>query len=73
VWYTIECLSAHDSERPRVMAMVFRDREAALASACALMSAGFSVSKVEGPGGFRMSRTSLVAYHQSRHRKPDLV
>lgn len=70
VWYTIECRNERERERPQVMPMVFRDKEAALESACALMKAGFSVSRVEGPDGFRMSETSFAAYYQSRLRKP---
>jgi crotonobetainyl-CoA:carnitine CoA-transferase CaiB-like acyl-CoA transferase len=49
--------------------MVFRDREAALDSAYALMKAGFSVLKVEGPDGFQMRETALAAYQQSRRNK----
>ena len=69
VWYTIECCNERERETPRVMPMVFRDKKGALESACALMKAGFAVSKVEGPDGFRMSETSFAAYYNSRLRK----
>jgi hypothetical protein len=70
VWYTIECANERHSEGPHViMPMVFRDREAALDSAYALMKAGFSVLKVEGPDGFQMRETALAAYQQSRRNK----
>ena len=61
-WYTIEYL---DGAQPIVSPMLFRDRASALASACALLEAGFSVSKVTGPE-FEMSRTALKAYHHAR-------
>ena len=70
MWYTIECRDERERERLQVMPMVFRDKEAALESACALMKAGFAVAKVEGPDGFRMSETSFAAYYQSRLHKP---
>jgi hypothetical protein len=72
VWYTIECLDEHNAG-PQIMSMVFPNKEAALANACALMKAGYPVSKVAGPDGFQMSQTSLAAYYQSRHHKPSLV
>jgi hypothetical protein len=69
VWYTIECLNERDASRPHLMSMVFRDKESALASACALLKAGFPVSQVAGPDGFKMTQNSLAAYAQSRQRK----
>jgi hypothetical protein len=58
--------------RPRqvVAPMFFPDKESALASARALLRAGFSVSKITGQN-FEMSHTSLMAYHQARElRQP---
>jgi hypothetical protein len=48
-----------------VSPMFFPDKESALASARALLRAGFSVSKITGPN-FEMSHTSLVTFHQAR-------
>jgi len=64
--YTIEYIDC--DERRATVPMVFRDKQDALDGAAALMSTGILVSKVEGPG-FRMHRTALVAYCQSRERK----
>lgn len=63
--YTIEYLNEREGLRPVVAAMRFDDRAMALASACALLRAGFSVVKVTGPE-FEMSQTALTAYHQAR-------
>jgi hypothetical protein len=73
VWYTIECRNERDASRPHLMSMVFRDKESALANACALLKAGFSVSQVEGPDGFKMMPNSLAAYAQSQQRKRSAV
>ena len=72
MWYTIECLNERDASRPHLMSMVFRDKESALASACALLKAGFPVS-VAGPDGFKMTQNSLAAYAQSQQRKRSAV
>lgn len=69
MWYTIECLNECDASRPHLLTMVFPDKESALANACALLKAGFSVSQVAGPDGFKMTQNSLAAYAQSRQRK----
>jgi hypothetical protein len=59
-WYTIEYVAeCHDGVRPAVSPMLFRDRDTALASARALLSAGFLVSRVVGPD-FQIGGTALV-------------
>jgi len=60
--YTIEY---QRDGRNVVAPLLFPDRESALASACALLRAGFSVSKITGPN-FEMSQTVLMAYRQAR-------
>jgi hypothetical protein len=57
--YTIEYLDERDGPRHVVSPMLFHYKESALASACALLRTGFSVSKITGPE-FEISRTSLV-------------
>jgi hypothetical protein len=60
-WYTIEYVAeCQDGVRPAVSPMLFRDRDTALASARALLSAGFLVSRVVGPD-FEIGGTALVA------------
>jgi hypothetical protein len=48
--------------------MLFRDRDAALSNALALLRAGFSVSKVTGPD-FKMNQVAFTAYAQARMRR----
>src|SRR5262249_6746478 len=64
---TTQWLLRGQISRPRqvVSPMFFPDKESALASARALLRAGFSVSKITGPN-FEMSHTSLMAFHQAR-------
>ena len=64
-WYTIEYF---DETLPVVSPMLFRDKESALANACALLRAGFSVLKVTGPD-FEMTGTALAAYNSARLRR----
>ena len=61
-FYTIEYV---DGPRNVAVPMFFADKENALANACALLRAGFAVSKIVGPG-FEMDAAALKAYHQSR-------
>ena len=63
-WYTIEYVAeCQDGVRPAVSPMLFRDRDTALASARALLSAGFLVSRVVGPD-FEIGGTTLVALNR---------
>jgi len=69
VWYTIEYLNEREDGGRRVVSpMVFRDKETALESACALLRAGFPVSKVAGPD-FTMSQIALAAYAQGQRNR----
>ena len=67
-WYTIEYLTDEHGARPVVSPMLFRDRETALASAVALLQAGFDVLRVAGPD-LEISGMALVAYLVSRLSK----
>lgn len=59
-WYTIEYLAERqDGARFVVSAMLFRDRDTALANARVLLSAGFHVSKVAGPD-FEIAGAALL-------------
>jgi len=67
--YRIECLIERDGNLQRFdVAMVFRDKAAALGSACVLMDTGIAVSKVSGPN-FEMSKTAVEAYYRASRRR----
>jgi len=69
MWYTIEYLDKRgDAVQPLLTPMLFRDRDAALSNALALLQAGFSVSKVTGPD-FEMNQVAFAAYAQARMRR----
>ncbi|HEV2546212.1 MAG TPA: hypothetical protein VGU20_02645 [Stellaceae bacterium] len=61
--YTIEYIS--DDQAVVVAPMIFRDKETALASARALLSAGFLVTRVGGPE-FEMDYVALAALYKSQ-------
>jgi hypothetical protein len=48
--------------------MIFRDRETALANACALLRAGYFVSRVAGPE-FEMDHVAVAILEQSRRNR----
>ena len=63
--YTIEYIS--DDQAVVVSPMMFSNKETALANACALLRAGFLVSRVAGPE-FEMDYVALAALNKSRRR-----
>jgi hypothetical protein len=69
--YKIHYLDASQAgDGHRVVPIKFRDKDAALDSACALERSGFRVSKVEGPN-FELSGPAFEIYfrgHRFRRR-----
>jgi hypothetical protein len=69
--YTIHYVDAVHSGTRRTVPMVFRDKEDALESACALRRAGFAIAKIEGPN-FEMRHATFEAYYSAaRYKRPD--
>jgi hypothetical protein len=59
--YTIEY---ERDGHPSVLSMWFADKQLAIANACELLSAGYPVIKVQGPG-FQIGRQGLSAYRRA--------